>query len=44
MVCSGELYIVFEKVSEFLSEGRGELGTTIRDDCVVYIKAFEDIV
>ena len=35
VVCSGELYIIFEKVSKFLSKGGGKLGTTIRDNCVV---------
>ena len=35
VVCSGESYIIFEKASKFPSEGRGELGTTIGDNCIV---------
>ena len=35
VVCSGESYVVFEKVSEFASKGRGELRTMIGDDCVM---------
>ena len=35
VVCSGELYVIFEKASKFLSEGGGELGTTIGDNCIM---------
>ena len=35
VVYCGESYVVFEEVSKFPSKGRGKLGTTIRDDCVV---------
>ena len=35
VVCCGESYIIFEKASEFPSEGGGELGTMIKDNCVI---------
>ena len=35
VVCCGESYVIFEKVSEFASKGRGELRTMIGDDCVM---------
>ena len=35
MVGSGEVNIIFEKTSEFLSEGRSELRALVRDESVV---------
>ena len=35
MVGSGEVNIILEETSEFLSEGRGELRTLVRDESIV---------
>ena len=35
MVCSGEVNIIFEETSEFLSKGRGELRASVGDESIM---------
>ena len=35
MVCSGEVNIIFEETSEFLSKGRGKLRASVRDESIM---------
>ena len=35
MIGSGEANIIFEETSKFLSEGRSELGASVRDESVM---------
>ena len=44
MVGGGEADIVMEESGEFSSEGRGELGSSIRDQSVVETETFEHVV
>ena len=44
MIGSGEANIIFEKASEFLGKGGGELWAPVRDESVMQSKPFEDKV
>ena len=44
MVGGGEFNIIFEELSEFSSQGRGELRASIRYDGIVESKLLEDIL
>ena len=44
MVGSGEGNVIVKEAGEFSCEGRGELGSSIRDDLVVEVKLWEDVL
>ena len=44
VIGSGQLNIILQEASKFSSKGRSKLRTTIRDECVMEAKAFEDII
>ena len=44
MVGGGDGYVIFEEASEFTSEGRGELGTSVGDDLVMETESWEDVL